>query len=557
VIRFVKYALVASCILGLSGTASAVKWLSDASYRVSTMGGAKLAFDDETSTLSVFNHENLAGLALNTKENRVDAGLYYDSGDMNVTVDSLFGTIENKTTRSDMELTRPGGEYRGLTYWLDDATVVRVGVEGLLMNSKSTTSMTGFPDTEESFDFSGLGGGLSFAYKTDMGLIIGAGASYTGAGGKPGSLEGDFDLITPIAQMAAGPAYISSETTKVDMTANNLNWAVGLAYVLDQLGDGNSLSLGMQVSADDDRPNMAGVLDPSSISAMTFGDYTTVIDAAGTVTAYDMTFSPVTADVTGKQTYTVTPMKISGEAIFNMGSLLEAGLLFDSKTKDVKFKSELTTPLGTDTADYKVLSQNIMGISPIVRAHLPIAEGLTLLPGVMFTTYGSGTVDEYAPDSATSSYKAASTKSTASQYALALGLQALNKQLQFGVQYSGGSSKDESTFYDPTGAELGTATSPEVTLGTLGLGAEYQVIPAVAVRAGYLTSTNTTKGTGGAEDQKDALSRITVGAGVTFPNNSVTDLMVRMDTYQTEPATPGIDFTQTGFGVFIGHKTVF
>jgi hypothetical protein len=535
--RILRIMLVLACVFGVVGSASAVKWLNDASYRVQTMGGAGLGIEDETTNLTIFNHENLAGLVLNPKANRLDFGAFYNS--------ESIKQGDYTTTNSDMELTRPGAEYRGLTYWLDDSFAIRAGIEGLSMSSTMKfPAAANMADT--TFAFSGLGGGISAAYKMDFGLALGAGVTYTGAGGKPNTLDTIFNVVQAIAFPAA------ATTTKLEMSANNMDWGVGAAYVLDNLGENNKLSLGLMVGADDDRPNPLA-LDPTNpnLDVNMFGDFNSVIDVAGTVDFFG------THEVTMKSTYTVTPMKISGEAIFNMGSMLQAGLLFDTKSKDVKVKDEQTMDgVASPAVEYKTMSQNLMGISPVIRANIPLG-GANLLPGISFTTYGTGTTDTFGlkTGSTTDSAKVQSDKSTASVISIGVGLQALEKALQLAVQYASGTSKLESTLYDvDSGTTLGTGSAPDLTASTIGAGAEYWVLPIFALRAGY--SMHTTSQSIGSTTYKSNSSALTFGAGVNMTNGWNTDLLVKLVTNTQDPAqTPEV--TDTAFGVFLGERIPF
>jgi len=513
--------LVLACVFGVVGSASAVKWLTDTSDRVGAMGGINLAVEDETTAITPFNHENLAGLALNSRMNRLDLGLVYQSQ-----VSELSGY--GKDTMTDMELTRPGAEYRGLTYWLNDSFVARIGVEAISMSSAS--SPTG--GTEQKLNFSGLGGGVSAAYLFDFGLALGAGVTYTGAGGKP----------DPLPEVFPGTA-----ATKAELTANNMNWGIGAAYAM-AAGEGNKLSLGFQAGADDDRPTMPSSVSLSSLGNIAFGDYNGVIDVVVPV--------PLAGNASMKTTFTNTPMKLSGEAIFDMGKMLSAGILFDSKTVEQKTKSESVDPTGgflglPPDFDGKTAASSIMGISPVIRATLPLGEGLNLLPGLMYTTYGSGNYDTYYPNGATTSYKAATSKVTMGTVNIGLGLQAMSKQLQLGAQLASGSSKSEQTAYAPDGSTLGTATSPDSNLMAIGFGAEYWVMPVFALRAGYNTTTYTTKYTSG--DQKLMAGTITLGAGLASPEGMAVDLLVKLATYTSDPA-PSPAPTNTGTGIFLGGR---
>lgn len=499
-----------ACIFGLAGSASAIKWIADESYRIGALGGAVMAFEDETTAINPFNHENVAGLALLEKANRLDVGLAYSS-DV-ITTPAIAPFPEIKTTATDTELTRPGAQYQGLVYWLDNSTVVQAGIQGLLYNS--TTSATGMDD--QKVNFSGLGGGAAVAYKTDFGLALGGGVSYIGAGGKPDPLP--------------------TGCTKYDTTASLLHWGAGAAYVLPA-GEENKMTLGLSVGSDDDMPNVAAIGD--------FGDY------SGT--------TGITMDLGGgytmesTSTITNTPLKISGEAIFDLGKILQAGLLIDSKSRETKTKTETTSPLGSSSSDLKTASLNIFSISPIVTANLPLAEGLNLLPGVMFTTFGTGTLDGYTAIDATSSYKSSTLSNSYGTFVAGLGLQALSKQLQLGVQFSSGEGKCEEKSYDSDGNSTGSTPYPDTASMSFGGGAEYWVLPMLALRAGYKTSTDTVKGTPGNADSKSTTNRISFGAGFNLPQSLTADLLVAMDSFSQDPSS-STDDKEDKLGVYLGVK---
>lgn len=487
------------------GSASALRWLGNSSYRVQSMGNATLGIEDETTALTVFNHQNSAGLVLNPRLNRLDLGLIYAS--------EVTDTPNvSKDTKTTLALARPGGEYRGLTFWANDSLAFRAGIEGMQISTVSTPSGGG---TEQKLNFAGMGAGAAGAFKTDFGLAVGAALKFLGGAGKPDPLPGTY--------------------TKYDTTLYNVDWSVGAAYCLDKLGANNKLTFGLNLSADDDLPTVSTY----GISNNDFSSLTTIERpiAGGTFTQ--------------KRTSTVTPIKISAEAIFDLGKILSAGILIDDKISETKTKIEQTTPALSTSTEYKSSASNTLGISPIVRANIPLAKGVNLLPGLMYTTYGSGIYEGYSSNGTNSSYKSYSSTTSSGNFQAGLGLQALDKALQVAVQTGVGTSKYESKSYNTAGTQIGSYTSPDTNTLGVGVGAEYWIVNMVAVRAGYNTNTTTVKAVAPATtDQKDTVSTVTCGVG--FKHNDLTaDLLVKLDTYTEDPA-PDPKPTHTGTGVYLG-----
>jgi hypothetical protein len=502
------------CALGVTSSASAIKWLTDASYRVQTMGDAGLGIEDETTAITPFNHENQSGLVLTPKGDRVDLGLVYD-------MDVVDTPNVDKKTTTDLELTRPGAQYRGYTYWFNDSLVMRAGVEGMLVSSVDTPASGG---TDQKMNLSGGGVGANLAYLAPFGLAVGAAVVYTGASGKPDPL----------------PAGAS----KVEASASNLDWNVGAAYVLDKLGaEKNKLTFGVNLGADDDRPTVAG------LATRNFADFNGVMNTEAEITGY--------GTLIRKYTVTNTPLKISGEAIFDMGSMLAAGVLIDDKMSQTKVKFDQTDPTGgfmggNISTESKTTDSNIMGISPVVRANIPLGA-VNLLPGLMFTTYGTGVVNQYSPNPTdpNASYKSSSTTIGSTSVAAGVGVQALDKALQAAVQVAMGGTASTSKSFDVNGNELGSGSNPDTASTTIGVGAEYKVIPMLALRAGYLTSTTTTKATAFSQESKATVGTITGGVGFSMMERASLDLLVKMSTYTSDPA-PDPKPTHTNTGVYLG-----
>lgn len=512
--KLLLLSLVCCLTAALASPAAALRWPSNMSYRVNTMGGTTLAIEDETTAVTVFNHENPAGVALNKKENRLDLGAGYSSSSYKV--DVTGGSQE--LTSSNLFLQRPGAEYRGLTYWLDDALAIRAGIEGMMLNASSKVEAGG-TSTENKLSFSGIGGGAAATYKIEGGLAVGAGLSYIGASGKPDPLPAGAD--------------------KYEISASNLSWGVGAAY--EALMGEDKLTIGASVAAPDDMPVV-------SMSGMSPGDYNSVITAEG-------------GGATQKTTSTQTPMVIAAEAIYNMGKMLEAGLLFDYKMSEMKVKQEQTMGGASSTVEQKDSAMNGMGITPIVRAKLALAEDMTLVPGIAFSTWGSGTYDNYDADPTTAdlndTYKASSNQVTQSLISIGCGLQAMGKQLALGVQYETGSDKSEVTQYDVDGNELGTGEG-EGSTSNMRVGAEYWVIPMLAIRAGFASLLHTTKdgavdSNGNPTDLKNMTNRITFGAGLEMPEGLRLDLLVGLNTLTQDPAADP-EPTNTAMDVWLGAK---
>jgi len=471
--------------------------------------------------------------------NRSDIGLSYSAYNYK----REYPTYTYEQSFTDIELSRPGAEYRGLTYWLNDNLVVRAGIEGLMLSSTTTTTPTSGPASEEKISFSGLGGGVSIAQKLDIGLALGAGISYTSAGGKPDSLDGMYDI------------YGGNNTSKVEMSATNINWGVGGVYALDNLGKDLSLTIGLQAGSGNDLPNVTA-LSSLSISPLALGDYNIKIETAGSILGI--------GDVTDTKTYSQNPLIISGDAIFHMGDILEGAILFDTRISDYKLQTENTGygVFAPAQVNYKTGTRNQMGITPVLQAKLPISEDINLLPGVQFSTWDSRNYDSFALDTATAdpddTYKVSSMKVTASGFAVGLGLQALEKQLQVAPQHSSGTYNDETTSYTTDGTAISTSKT-EGDLSRIGVGIGFWVMPVLALRAGYamladVVKDGTIDSNGNRVDDIDNTSRITVGAGLALPNGLAADLLIKLDTYTDDPELDPKP-TKTAMGIFLGLRT--
>lgn len=545
--KLLLLSLVCCLTAALASPAAALRWPDNQSYRVNTMGGATLGIEDETTAITSFNHQNIAGVSLNKKENRSDLGLIYGTTTTEVEYPAPISTTLKDTT-SDMELSRPGAEYRGITYWLDDNMVVRAGIEGMLMSGKTSVT-TPLGTDEEGLSFSGLGGGASFGYLFDGGLAVGVGATYVGAGGKPDSLDGQFDV------------YGGGNTDKVEISASVLSWGLGVAYAMAGLGgEDNKLTLGVGLHSDDDRPNpsaLAGAITGGGgISPLALGDYNLTLKTEGTVAG---------AAASDTMTLSQAPLFVSAEAILNIGSMLEAGLLFDyGLESDVKMKLESSNLLGSSSIEYKIGSISELVISPVVRANLALSEDMALLPGISFSTNGSGTLNGYSLNTTTPAlddvYKAMTTTYTQSLIGIGCGLQAMSKQLALAVQYETGSDKAENKYYDEDGTDI---TPPgidphEGSTSNMRVGAEYWIIPMLAIRAGFASLLHTTKdaaidASGNVVDLKAMTNRISFGVGVNMPDGLRADLLVGLNTNTTDPAGDPAP-TDTAMDILLGLK---
>lgn len=532
----------------LVGFASALRWPTNASYRVTTMGDAALAIEDETTALTIFNHQNPAGLALNKKENRIDVGLDYllDS------VDTEYPVLKDSDDTTTLELIRPGAEYRGLTYWLGDQLVVRAGIEGMLVTNQQTKTPIVGGETKNALNLSGLGGGASVAYKTESGLAFGGGISYLGAGGELDNPAGLYDIYS----------LIGGTTDKVEVTSNLLNWGVGVGYELADLGEsGNKLTFGVAASGVDDKPEFAGVLQTGvALGAvalpMFLGGYNTTIESTGNVSGF--------GDFSAKSIYCQSPVNISAEAIYDLGSMLEAGLFFDYTMRDVHLKTEYSQEVpsrGLTNNDYKLSSASQYGITPVMQANIPVGEGMALLPGISFSNYGTGSIENFSLDTTTAdkndTYQSSQVDMTKSNLGVGLGLQAMGKALQLAVQYESGSYKYEGTNY----LISGTVDSTEKTEGSnsnIRFGAEYWLLPIVALRAGYAILADTLKdgavdSNGNPTDLTTTTGRLTFGAGLALLDGTTADLLVRMDTVTSDPKQDP-EPKDTGLGIMLALK---
>lgn len=565
-------------VTAVANTALALRWPDNMSRLVETMGGAFLAIEDETTALTPFNHQNVAGAALLKKMDRIDVGIGYDSDLYKIDYEySIFlplsGTTTIKTTSetkiSGLKLTRPGAEFRGITYWLNDNTLIRAGVEALSWNWKDdfnyeatdSTGTTAFT-SDDTFGITGLGANASFCYKTDMGLTVGAGLSYKGAGGKPGDLEEGFNVF---GNNSSG----NPQTTKLEANATNLDWAVGAVFALPDIGgEDNKLTFGLSAHADDDMPDFASIIG-LSIAPSVMGDFSSVINLEGDIEGLGV--------VTETYTYTLSPMVISAEAIFDVGSMLAAGILFDTKSSSMNTKEEYTGyPTGiTQNVDYKNADISITGITPVIAANIPVGEDFAVLGGLMFSTWGSGKTDNYDLDPTTTdindTYKDDVDETSSSLIAIGAGVQAMGKQLQLNVQYETGAIKMDDTNYDTNGAivqqtdkngNLVNIITSENTISNVRFGAEFRVMPVLALRAGYAILAATTKD--GFFDlsttpvsYKDLIittNRITLGAGMNLTQGTAIDLLVRIDSKTRAPEYQDITITDSAMAVLLGAK---
>ncbi|MCD4814618.1 OprO/OprP family phosphate-selective porin [bacterium] len=528
--KFAILSLVVCFGIALASSALALRWPDNASYRVSTMGNAALGIEDETTALTIFNHQNIAGVAFNKKENRSDFGLGYAS--TNYTVDYDSGAkYENLGTGFD--LVRPGAEYRGITYWLNDNVIIRAGIEGLMLNMKEISTASDGTSTEEVLAFSGLGGGASATYKLDGGLAFGAGVTYIGAGGKPDSLDGAYNVF--------------GTTSKFEIAASVLSWGVNAGYEL-MLENDNKLTFGLGVHSDDDLPDFVS----------SEGDYNVTQTMEGEIPTSPTT----TIAMSIEEATTQSPLFISGEAIFNMGSMLEAGLLFDYGMKSINEKITTTTDGTAVETDYKTNDITELVIAPVVQANIPVGDGMAILPGVQFSTAGSSNTDDFSLDYTTTdddndTYKSSETVVANNLIGIGCGFQAMEKQLQVAVQYETGSWTSDYTPYAADGT-AGTVIDSEGSVSNIKAGAEFWVIPMLALRAGYQLLASTTKdGTvdsdGNIVDDISNTNRITLGAGLSLPQGMLFDLLVELDTNTSDPVSDP-EPSNTAMNILLGVK---
>jgi hypothetical protein len=528
ILYLVTLGILSLTVLAPQVAAEPLRWQTNASYRVSTMGGATLAIEDDTTMINAFNHQNVAGSALLEKENRLDLGASYSNTHYELTED-LGGGITQETKKDDtvIQLTRPGGEYRGVMYWLTDSLVMRAYPEFTMLTIKGGQTTTGFPVQDEEFNLYGGGGGASLAYVLESGLAFGAGLSYMLGSGKPKDLNGLFGVYT--------------QTDKYEFTLTNLDWQAGLAWAIRQgVGENNQLTFGFHVGANDERPDLSDVF----FGSLRVGDYTSVIEYAGSNFAGTA--------VSRELTTTVTPLLVGGEAIFKLADMLQAGLLFDYLTRRYDAKTKDTVGTAITTTEYKSGESSKLGVTPIIKANIEAGQGIQILPGAYFTTMGSTLDTSYRANGT----KSGETETGASTFGVGVGLQAMEKQFQAGVQFETGSWSSDYTPYSGTGV-AGTISTSEGGSTNIRVGAEFWAIPSLALRAGFASLSEVTKdaavtSSGGITDLINNTSRITFGAGLAL-GDLTADLLVQMDTY-TEDPKPVPEPKSSSLGVYAGVK---
>jgi hypothetical protein len=574
--NFVLLTLAVCFVAACASSAFALRWPSNLSYRVESMGGISFGVEDETTALTTFNHQNVAGFMLNKKTNRIDVGLGYSSNYNKSESTASFtnpftGEVTTTVTTSETEaggidLSGTGAEYRGLTYWLEDNMAFRAGIEALTYNAKmtNTTATTDNSGTttntgDDAFGASGLGAGGAFGYKTDTGLALGAGLSFKSAGGKPDALDDAFNVY---GNNASG----NPQTTSLEAAASNFDWAIGAAMELPEVGgQDNKLTLGLHVHGDDDMPDFGAIINGSTNPA-TFGDYSAQIKSEGTIEAAGNVV------YTDTSTYTISPMVISLEAIFNAGSMIEAGLLFDYKMSGMNTKEEQTGRVTNVNVDYKNADISVVGITPVVQAKFPAAEGIDILAGLTLSTWGSGTTTNYALNPLTpdvnDTYKNDVDEFSSTLLALGGGIQALGNQLQAGIQLEFGGVQIEDTNYDTNGAIAlqnyqGNMVSSAVTqigVTNFRIGGEYWAMPMLAIRAGFaiLGSTQIDGYYNSAslrfEDLTTTTGRFTLGVGLSMPQGMAFDLLIRLDSTGVSPVTPNTEEADSATAILVGAK---
>jgi hypothetical protein len=331
---------------------------------------------------------------------------------------------------------------------------------------------------------------------------------------------------------------------------------VGAAY--QALMEENKFTIGLLVHADDDRPNIENIATSLNINHMDAGDYSAEVNVEGDITGLGA--------VTVKEAYSQSPLFISADAIYNLGTMLEAGILFDYGMSDLNTKEEYTGfeamgPGAPVDVDYKSSGRTEMAITPALQANIPAGEDLAILPGLYFTTAGSGTIESFALDPTTSdvndTYKSSKTEISVSTFAIGCGLQAMAKKLQIGLQYESGSWTSETTPYAINGT-AGTVSETEGSTSNIRAGAEFWVAPMFAVRAGYamlsdVTKDGTVDSNGNPTDLTESTSRITFGAGLKMEDGLTADLLIQLDTKKDDPASdPEPD--DTAMGVYGGVR---
>lgn len=512
--------LLAIFSLVLFSSSQALRWPNNASYRVSTMGGATLAIEDETTALNLFNHQNPAGLAMLEKENRIDFGIGYQTDSVKLEGDNY--TNENSVTK--MDLTRPGGEYRGLTYWLNDDMVMRANIEGSIFTIKQTTTPDSGSAVEEELTLNGLGGNVGFATKFPGGFALGAELGYFGAAGEPKDLTGGYDF------------YEDGSTEKFKISYSLFNWSIGAGYqLLDLGGKDNTLEFGLTLHNDDDLELTSGfvMLDSAQI--------------IGT-TDYNLKFDISNGDISQTQDIIHTPIAISGEAIYKMGGLLEAGLLFDYIMTDQQLKASQETSEGTTEFDIKTASATELVISPVIQANIKVGDDMAILPGLTFHNAGSINIDNYSLDRTTTeendTFKSSNVKIDKTLLGLGVGLQALNKAIQLGLQFEAGGWDTTTENYDENGNSTDNPNIENVVHGNISnfrFGAEFWVTEMIALRAGYaVMSVTTVDGYTDTtslfpSDLVTTTNRLTFGAGYKSENDLRVDLLIGMDTITDDP----------------------
>ncbi|MCK5217986.1 hypothetical protein KAR10_00590 [bacterium] len=494
----------------------AVDWPTNLGWRVESMGGTGLCIQDETTDLTLFNFENIAGLALNKKMDRLDLAAGYS---VDIAEEATTTVLDKKIFNSIYSFGQTGTEYQGLTCWLNDNLVVRFNIEGthdaLITDNEAD-------EIRDQLIFQGLGGGAALAFKSEYGLTCGVSFNYSRSNAKPELIaQGIYDVYGIIDFSG----NTQGATHKYEISTGNLKWQAGMGVVFD-LYDNKKLTLGAHFGSDD---------EPT--------DYTSRIEITGT--QYDNDVSELTIT-------TPSPFRIGVQGIFSFDNVFEAGLIIDYKFNETNTKNEVTNAFALTESDYKSYSASFLGITPVLRANIPLGEDLCLLPAVMITNWRSGTMRNFrlvaAPDTTSSTI----TNIVNRALIFGLGVQSISKQIQAAVQLS---IKDN--VMDSATGFLDNISQNSVD--TIRAGAEYWILPVFAIRGGIalITETNieaiTNFFTGEKTDINNLDVRITMGLGLAWPESLSADLLVRLDTYTQDPE-PDPNPNHTATGVFLSIR---
>jgi hypothetical protein len=338
--------------LGLTTGVNALNWPDNIEWRILAMGGIKMAVEDETTQLTLFNFGNPAGLAFLPRNNRIDVG--------------FSGHFQERSSDLDqITFGGTGSEYQGIIFCPNEFLTIQF--EPRLLEAK-TEPTNASDDPMHSLIKAGVAGAFEIAPKLACGFRL----RYAQMGGL------DYQ------------GYSKYE---------NVLWVLGMGYQLPVSENHlTGFSIGAEVGSDD---------EPSD-----FNRERTDVATASSSTPANLYLTPgqilLTTTITRHTQTESLPLHAGLQFVCDFAELLAAGLVFDFKAREQKIR---ITEMESDHYQYEEpdlvweytntdniqINQTeydyIYGVSPTLSFKIPLADKLQLVTGLQYTSWGTGTTN--------------------------------------------------------------------------------------------------------------------------------------------------------------------